>query len=882
MTTKKQTKYDSTSIETQRFPHNVRASPAMYIGGVDAYGLWTVTKELLDNGADEFMAQRNDAVFLHFDADGSYWVWDHGHGIPQGVKTFKLNLNGKVVTQKMPTMQAVFGELHTSGKYRSEAYAVSIGSHGVGSKGTNATAEYFDVWTLYEGRWSSIKFKKGELAQPVKECSAPKLPTGKPLKKGTLIHFKPDASIFSVKSFPPSMAVEWATVMSYMNPGLSIHLSSKKGAKTYLSKKGPQEYIEHRLAALKTEGERQMFVHHDDLSDVVLAFTNYDGCDIRGMTNSVTNGQGGKHVDSVTGAVYAGLKPWIKTKKVKEDGKVKVVPAFRETDLKEGLVGLVNAKLHKAQFSSQDKARLTDNRLGKDYEEAITKKFVAFFKENKALAQRLCDRATKLNELKTKFTMSKKAAATLNAVKRNGLPAKYAAFNSDTKVHDRELFLVEGDSAGGSLKDARLPYQAVLPLKGKVLNALKDNKGKALESDEIINILAAIGYDTKAADPLSKLTVGKIICLADPDPDGPFVADTQVRFRYKRTANDGQPQLATIECLAEMANTPGQEFEVPVYVNGKEQWAPATAQLERNVDTLVSMEIGGHKYKVSEDHKFLVIRTPSTRNREGLTFSEHLCFMRAADMNIGDRVYAPHMEQGRRDYNRQDKTSGHGFMAVNKLRVQKQSAPVPVYCLTVPRHHHFLLPSGVVSSNCHINSLLLGLFYKYLPDLFDKGMVYVSAAPEFYSIYKDQLVTGDTLSAVQVKLKKLKAPTSTAIHHLKGWGEASENLMRVLAADPATRRLIKIKAISHDDKVDFVKVMNEDVEYRRRMLGLPQNAKGDEDEAPPAAKKAPAKKAAQPKAIQMRARDGRPLRGKIIVKQPPVKKTGTRQRKEAA
>src|SRR5271156_3858735 len=108
---KKKSTYSSEHIETQRFPASVRNSAAMYIGGVDAYGLWTITKELLDNGADEFMAGRNDSVFLHFDADGSYWVWDNGHGIPQGLKTFKLNLNGKEVVQKMPTMQAVFGEL---------------------------------------------------------------------------------------------------------------------------------------------------------------------------------------------------------------------------------------------------------------------------------------------------------------------------------------------------------------------------------------------------------------------------------------------------------------------------------------------------------------------------------------------------------------------------------------------------------------------------------------------------------------------------------------------------------------------------------------------------------------------------------------------------
>jgi DNA gyrase/topoisomerase IV subunit B len=964
------TSYNSEHIETQRFPHNVRASAAMYIGGVDAYGRWTITKELLDNGADEFMAGRNDAVFLHFDEDGSYWVWDNGHGIPQGTKTFKLNLNGKDTVQKMPTMQAVFGELHTSGKYRSEAYAVSIGSHGVGSKGTNATSEYFDVVTCFEGAWYSIGFKKGELISPVKAAKAPKAPNGKILKKGTLIHFKPDMTIFTAKSFPPSMAVEWAEIMAYMNPGLKITLSSKKNTKTYFSSKGPQEYIEHRMEKLKVEGERLMFTHKDDLSDIVIAFANFDGCDLRGMTNSVTNNQGGKHVDSVTSALYAGLKPFIKTKKVQG----KPVPAFREADLKEGLVGLVNAKLHKAQFSSQDKAKLTDDRMGKEFQVALTTATTKFFKDNKALAQRLADRATKMNELKNKFTMSKKAAASLNAVKRNGLPAKYAAFDSRTKIPDRELFIVEGDSAGGcfvgstkvrlingksrrfddmvaahargvkqygyaydikneqiqviefdepritkyvkelvevtlsngeviqctldhpwltrqgvyvpavrleegdrlmphteifengrrnvispkttevsvvsvrriklkkpipvydatvpkyhnfaldcgvyvhnTVKEARFPYQAVLPLKGKIMNALKDKAGKTLESEEIINILAAIGYDVKAADPYSKLTLGKIICLADPDPDGPFVGDTKIRMR------DQDEVVADLEIgdLAHKYTASGVAFEVPVWTGGNVQWKSATARLERNVDTLVALEIADTKYKVSEDHKFLCHVTRAMYGRETLESQfKDLVYVAAKNLKIGDRVYLP-SNNGSRSPAEADKFTKLGFAPVSKLRIQKLSEPVPVYCLTVNGYHNFILPSGIVSSNCHINSLLLTLFYRYLPELFSRGMVYVANSPEFYAIHKGQLMTGDTLSVVQKKLAKAKAPASTVVNHIKGWGEIDSNLMRILAMDPETRKLIKIKAIESDDKVDFIRLMNDDTNFRRKMLGLP-------------------------------------------------------------
>ena len=842
--------YTSKDITTLRFPDNVRSNPSMYLGSVDAAGVWLTARELLDNALDEALAGRNDAVMLHVDKDGSYWVLDRGNGVPQGVKKFTVHVNGKDVDTKMPTMQAVFGELHTSGKYRSDAYATSVGTHGIGAKGTNATSEFFDVHTFFEGKWYTIGFKKGKLTTHVTQCRAPKGPDGKILKKGTMIHFKPDPTIFTVKSFPPSMVMEWADVMSHLNPGFAIIVSSPKGKRQFLSKVGPAGYVTQRIEKLKTEAERLMFEYKSDLADVVVAFSNYDGCDVRGFTNGLNNAQGGKHLDAVTGALYAGLKPYIKTKKVEG----KAVPVFREADFKEGLVGLVNAKLHKAEFSSQDKARLTDARMGAAFEKELTIATVKFFKENKALAQRLCARATKLNELKTKFTLSKKAASTLNAMKRNGLPAKYAGFDSKTKTEDRELFIVEGDSAGGTVKKARYAYQAVLPLKGKIMNALKDGKGKTLESEEILNILAAIGFDVKATDPYAKLTVGKIVCLADPDPDGPFVGDTKIRVNHDRKAGEpgesfpivhrGEVSIAT---LADWTVS-GTPFEVPVWHNGKEIWAPATASLVKNVDRLVALEIGKTKIRVDESHRFQCVFTKAMRGRDvdDVEGEDKLVWVRAEDLKVGDRIYCP-SNNGTRDISLTDKESKLGYQPVSKMRIQNLDQPVPVYCLTVQKYHHFMLPSGIVSANCHINSLLLTLFYRYLPELFSRGMVFVANSPEFYSIHKNQLVTGESLSDMGKKLKKIGAPASITVQHIKGWGEINAPLMKILAMDPATRKLIKIAAIQHDDKVDFERLMNDDVAYRRDMLGLPQNATGGEEEEAPAKKVAARKQVAAKK-----------------------------------
>ena len=646
---KKPANYDSSHIEMQGGLDGVRKNASMYMGSTGVDGVWKAVGELLDNGVDEHLAGRNKAVMLHVDKDGSYWVLDKGTGIPQGVKEATVLVNGKNVVNKIPTMQAIFGELHTSGKYRSDAYKNSIGTHGIGSKGTNATAEYFEVNTFFKGAWYTVGFKKGKVTTQVQKLKkAPKGPDGKPLAGGTCIHFKPDPTIYSVKAFPPSMAAEWAEMTAYLNPGLGIVLSSAKGRKVYLSKKGPVEYVDARITKLKAEKlTPAIFEFKSDVGEVVVSFTNAEGADLRGFTNGLHNKEGGTHVASATDAIYDGLvasvvaagkEKLVYAKQKKGDKGKKTV--FKVGDLKEGIVGLVNAKLHKAEFSSQDKSKLTDARMAKPFADLVQKAATEFFKKNPKVAIMLAERAGKLAALKTNFAMSKKTLSDLNKLKKKGMSTNYLPPSKSTKPIDRELFIVEGESAGGPAKQARYPWQGVLPIKGKIKNVIAAKGDKGLDSEDILNILAAMGYDPKAPDPYAKLNAYKLIYLADPDPDG----------------------------------------------------------------------------------------------------------------------------------------------------------------------HH-------------INCLLLGLTYKYLPDAFERGLVYVAKTPEYYAIYKGKFYAADGATALRKKLDAAKVPASVVPIHIKGWGEIDPSVMRILAMNAETRTLVKIDPLKESD-VEFYNLMSESPESRRKLAGF--------------------------------------------------------------
>lgn len=789
MTTRKTTTYNSNNITTHVGLDAVRGSPAMYIGGTDEGGLFLILRELLDNALDEALAGRNNFVGVAVLPDGSYMVQDCGEGIPQGIKSINMVVSGKPVVNKIPTMQAIFGELHTSGKYTSDAYKVSIGSHGVGAKGTNATSAFFKVWTSYNGAHYHVAFEKGKLVTPVRKCQAPRTPPFGPLKRGTLIHFKPDPTIFKAKSFPSSMLEDWASVKAYLTPGFKIVAKAPNGKeRTWFSKKGPIDYIADRLTALKGKlltDEAPIFQYRTDLAHVVIAFTNLEGADVRGFTSGLNNPDGGVHLDAVFSALYSGIEP-LRPKRGAQ---------FKMADFKDGMLGLINVNLHKAEFTGQNKSKLSDSRIGKEFVAELTQAASQFFRKHRQFALMLVEKATQFAKLKSQFKLSASTVRELNKIKRQGMPLKYASYDPKTPLAKRELFLIEGDSAAGPLKSHKFSYQAALPLKGKVVNALNDPKNKATSSAEIINIFGAIGFDPKAQNPYDKLLVNRIIVLADPDPDGPFVANTLVNV-FNHSTSTYEPKS-----ISDMIH--GGQFTTTALVDGRVKNCLATANMVKVASHLVRvvfMDCEGSTHSYTTDFKHLWPVEIDAGDDRPSVVRNSLNFRRAGDLRLGDRVI-----------------SINGTVSIVSTS-HVFSSEVPLYCLTVPEAGNFILPSGIVSANCHIETLLLSLLYKYLPELFDRGMVYVAKTHEFYAVYSGKVYMGDSLSAVRAKLDRAKAPEKHPMHHIKGWGEISGDLLRIMALDPESRNLIQIKPGTNPELIE--QIMGKDATYRKRMLGI--------------------------------------------------------------
>lgn len=588
--------YTGKDIQVLEGLEPVRKRPGMYIGGTGKPGLHHLLWEIVDNAVDEAANGYATQIDVTLHADGrSVTVTDNGRGMPVDIHP----------TKKVPTLELILTTLHSGGKFDGSNYVTSGGLHGVGSSVVNALSEELVATIKRDDKTFEQTFRRGKPVSKLKTISRSTRGTG------TSIYFKPDDEIFETVEFDADLIAEQLEVKTYLNRSLKIVFRDDVNKKRheYHHEGGIQEYLTTIVAGLKTRGvhEDVFVLHQDELKDgarveIVLQWTELPREHIVSFVNGIPTRDGGTHEAGVKEAVRAAVKAYMDTHDL--------IPSKTDItadDIREGLVAVVNLFMVEPQFQGQTKDKLNNpgarslivSALRIDLEQYLT----ARPSTGDAIAARVIQsaRARMASRAAVQNVRSKSSIS-----HRLNLPGKLADCSS-TNPANSELFIVEGDSAGGSAKQGRSrEYQAILPLRGKVLNAEQATAAKVKANTELSNVLLALGCGLGEQLDVSKLRYHKVILLMDADSDGHHIATLLLTFFYrymKRLIEDGfvyiaQPPLYRID-------------------SGKETWWALDEQDRTKIEAQIRKKRKDAKIEVQR-FKGLGEMMPSTLNETTL------------------------------------------------------------------------------------------------------------------------------------------------------------------------------------------------------------------------------------------------------------------------
>jgi DNA gyrase subunit B len=517
----------------------VRKRPGMYIGDTGVSGLHHLIFEAVDNSIDEAMAGRATMVAVQLHADGSVSVMDDGSGIPVGpMKHENPQFDGK------PAVEIVMTVLHAGGKFGEEgsAYKVSGGLHGVGISCVNALSEWLDVEVCRDGKVHVIQFERGKVTRPlhvIGELGAQGRP-GDARRTGTRVTFKPDPTIFPETDFVYATVAARLRELAYLNPGVTIRCGDERvGAdgkprdETFCFHEGLLEFVRH-LSEAKTPVCEPVFLKGEGESGLSLevALQYSDGYNelLLSFANNIKTVDGGTHVSGFKTALTRTLNTY-----ARQAGVIKEKdPAPTGDDWREGLTAVVSVKLAEPQFEGQTKGKLRNTDVEGFVGSIVGEKLQTWLEEHPQEAKRICLKGVIAAQAREAARKARDLTRRKSALDSGSMPDKLA--DCKTKDVDRsELFIVEGDSAGGSAKQGRdVETQAVLPLKGKILNVEKARLDKILGFEEIRTLISALRCGVGEEFDASKLRYGKIIIMCDADVDGSHITTLLLTFFFRQ------------------------------------------------------------------------------------------------------------------------------------------------------------------------------------------------------------------------------------------------------------------------------------------------------------------------------------------------------------
>jgi len=518
--------YTSEDITVLKGLEAVRRRPAMYIGDISARGLHHLIYEVVDNSIDEALAGFAHNIEVTLNKDGSVSVLDDGRGIPTDIHK----------EEKRSALEVVMTMLHAGGKFDKNSYKVSGGLHGVGVSVVNALSEWLVAEVYRDGKVWLQKYRRGEPVAPAKATG--KAPSG---KSGTLITFMPDGQIFKNRMFKFETVAERLRELAFLNPEVTLRIIDRRTKneqeESFRFKGGLVEFVKY-IDATRPSLMKKMFSAKGAEKDengrtveveVAFQYNEQYSENIFTYVNNINTHEGGTHLVGFRTALTRSLNTHAYKNGILKEGGI----VLSGDDFREGFTGILSVKVPEPQFEGQTKTKLGNSEVRSIVEAVIGPALVSWLEDNTADARRIIDKAMKTAEAREAARKARDLTRRKNALSGGGLPGKLADCSLTDPEHC-ELYLVEGDSAGGSAKQGRdRRFQAILPLKGKILNVEKARLHKILENEEIRNIFTAIGTGVGEEFDSAKVRYGKIILMCDADVDGSHIRTLLLTLFYR-------------------------------------------------------------------------------------------------------------------------------------------------------------------------------------------------------------------------------------------------------------------------------------------------------------------------------------------------------------
>ena len=624
--------YEDEQIQVLKGLDAVRKRPGMYIGTTGPRGLHHLVYEIVDNSIDEAMAGRCDKIDVVLHEDGSVSVQDNGRGVPSGFNQ----------EENRPTLEVVFMILHAGGKFGGGGYKISGGLHGVGASVVNALSEYMEVENCHEGKLYSLKMEKGEITVPF-QCRGD---AGD--RRGLYVRFKPDPEIFrETVEFEYDTLLKRLREQAFLNAGVRITLTDLRSENDIVDEETGTHT--HRCDDLCYEGGIRSFVTHltgtktvlhdeviymkaekgDITAEVAMQYNDSYNENIVTFANNMATIDGGTHETGFKNALTKVMNAYAKKIGVLKDG-----DKFSGEDAREGITAVVSVKLPDAQFESQTKAKLGNSEIRTIVDNIVSEKLSEYLEEHPAVGKIITEKTVDALRAREAARKAREASRRKSVLEGSTLPGKLADCN-EKNVELTELYLVEGDSAGGSAKDGRNSrFQAILPMRGKILNVEKARLDRVYSCTQIVPIVQALGCGIGEDFDISKLRYGKVIIMSDADVDGSHIQILLLTFFFRhmrKLIDEGHVYLATPPLYK-------------VYKRGAKRVIYAFSDADRDaaIAELGGVNVETDRYKglgeMNADQLWETTMDPETRTLKLVTIEDAAACDEIFTLLMGDKV----------------------------------------------------------------------------------------------------------------------------------------------------------------------------------------------------------------------------------------------------